>query len=201
MSAAVQARLFEPFFTTKEVGKGTGLGLATVYGIVKQSGGFIRCESELGKGTTFYVCFPRAAAPAAMQSVPASSLVKQGGTETILLVEDDPGIRRFILRTLSGAGYQVRVAEDGAAALLLGRSVGAHFDLLVSDVIMPGLDGAQLLEQLRPTLPRLRVLFVSGYPGEVLSAHGIEPSSGEWLQKPFSGAELLARVRSRLDVT
>ncbi len=199
MSAEVQARLFEPFFTTKEVGKGTGLGLATVYGIVKQSGGYIRCESEQGRGTTFSICLPRAPATAATQSAPMSSLVKRGGKETILLVEDDAGIRRFIERTLIGAGYQVRVAGNGAAALVLAREPNASFDLLLSDVIMPGLDGGQLLEQLRQSRPRLRVLFVSGYPGEVLSAHGIEPSSAEWLQKPFSGAELLAHVRRSLD--
>ena len=199
MAPEALARLFEPFFTTKEVGKGTGLGLATVHGIVKQSGGAIRCESELGKGTAFFLCLPRAEPARRASSSPTLQARRERGTEAILLVEDDPHLRRVALRTLEGGGYRVRVAKDGLAALEIATAEQGQLDLVVTDVVMPGLDGGALGEELRIRYPGLPVLFVSGYTDDALGDHGVLREGVEFLPKPFSGAELLARVRAILD--
>jgi PAS domain S-box-containing protein len=200
MPPEIVARLFEPFFTTKEVGKGTGLGLATVHGIVTQSGGAIRCESEPGKGTRFLLCLPRATGPATRAVHPSpASRVKQG-SERILLVEDDPHVRRTSLRTLEAAGYEVWVAPDGLAALEVVRDEALQgVALVVTDVVMPGLDGGALVDALRARAPGLRALFVSGHTDDAISDHGVLPDGVAFLPKPFTGNELLARVRRVLD--
>jgi CheY-like chemotaxis protein len=193
------ARLFEPFFTTKEVGKGTGLGLATVHGIIKQSGGSIRCESEPGKGTTFFLCLPKAEAVRRAISSPNLTVRRERGSEAILLVEDDPHVRRAAIRALESGGYRVRIAKDGMAALDIAAQEEGRLDLVVTDVVMPGLDGGALVEELKIRYPGLPALFVSGYPDEALSDHGVLREGVEFLPKPFSGGELLARVRKILD--
>jgi two-component system, cell cycle sensor histidine kinase and response regulator CckA len=194
----LQARLFEPFFTTKEAGKGTGLGLATVHGIVKQSGGSIRCESTPGAGTTFYLCLPRALPQPGPEALSPPSR-RERGCESILLVEDDPHVRRVAIRALESGGYRLRVAKDGLAALEIATREPGALDLVITDVVMPGLDGGALVEELKIRCPGLPALFVSGYPDEALSDHGVLREGVEFLPKPFSGTELLARVRKILD--
>jgi CheY-like chemotaxis protein len=198
MAPEVRERIFEPFFTTKEKGKGTGLGLSTVYGIVAQSGGFIRVDSEPGRGARFEVYFPRALA-AAPAEAPAPEEAPGGGTETILVVEDDAQVRAVIVRSLRAVGYHVLVAAGGEEALQGAAREPGRIDLLVTDVVMPGLGGRAVAERLTAERPDLRVLFVSGYTQGVSAGEG-EPGDGaELLPKPFAPAALLARVRSMLD--
>ena len=198
MSPEVQERLFEPFFTTKEMGKGTGLGLATVHGIVVQNGGRVLVESEPGRGTTFEIRFPRTlespGAPA-RPPVPAASR----GSETILVVEDDPRVRAVTVRALRGAGHRVLVATDGAEALAVAEQSDGPIDLVVSDVVMPGMSGRAVVEALRRRRPGMRALFVSGYPQDVIARRGVLDGGIEFLAKPFTPATLGARVRAILD--
>jgi PAS domain S-box-containing protein len=199
MAPEVLARLFEPFFTTKRLGQGTGLGLATVHGIVKQSGGYIRCESRPGAGTTFHLCLPRAKAQPAGHAPAAPAARSPRGTETILLVEDDADVRRISIRALEAAGFRVRIARDGLAALELASRAPDELHLVVTDVVMPGLNGGALVEELRVRQPALRALFVSGYTDDAISQRGVLPEGVEFLPKPFTGSELVARVRRLLD--
>ena len=198
MAADVRAHIFEPFFTTKPLGKGTGLGLATVYGIVKQSDGYILVESEPGRGTTFDLYFPRVdgpAAPVVRRPQPGSA----GGTESILVVEDDPHVREVTVRSLRGAGYAVVVAKDGRDALEVVSRGEGPFQLLVTDVVMPGLGGPGLADELRRRDPDLRVLYVSGHGEEAIVRHGVLDPGVSLLPKPFTAPSLLARVREVLD--
>jgi PAS domain S-box-containing protein len=198
MSAEVRARAFEPFYTTKPGGKGTGLGLATVHGIVKQSGGFIRVESEPGRGTSVEMLFPRCEEPpASFARARAPALTR--GTETVLLAEDDPMVRDVAVAALRQGGYEVLVSENGAAALQLLEREGNRVQLLVTDVVMPGMDGVQLADALRARWPGIAVLFVSGHAHEVLAARGVEPGHVSMLAKPFTATSLLVRVREVLD--
>jgi PAS domain S-box-containing protein len=197
MDAETRAHVFEPFFTTKEPGRGTGMGLATVYGIVKQSGGLIYVYSEPGRGTTFQIYLPRA------DQLPAdaTSTVQprvSAGTETILLVEDDGAVRDFARRALTGSGYTVLEAEDGGKALALVGRVRAGIDLLVTDVIMPGMNGRELAERLVAARPGLRVLFVSGFAQDYFGRSGVADELS-YLPKPFSAAALVRTVRQVLD--
>jgi PAS domain S-box-containing protein len=197
MTPEVKSHLFEPFFTTKPQGQGTGLGLATVYGIVTQSEGYIRVQSEPGQGTTFQILFPRTLErPAPPRTLPGEPA--PGGKETVLLVEDEPLVRHAAVRALEAAGYTVLVVSDGEEALALdpARLQGAR--LLITDVVMPGMDGATLAGQLRGRHPALSVLFISGYTRDALARHGVLDSGVSFLPKPFTGAELLARVREVL---
>ena len=198
MAPEVKAHLFEPFFTTKEQGRGTGLGLATVYGIVKQSGGHVHVESEVGRGSTFEVCFPREKREPT-GSAPEARPTASGGTETILVVEDDVQVRAVIARALRGAGYRVLLATHGAEALALFASEKGPVHLVVTDVVMPGLGGRDLVEELGRRRDGLRVLYVSGYTREVISHHGVLDSGLEFLPKPFTAGALLAKVRAVLD--
>jgi PAS domain S-box-containing protein len=200
MAPEVVARIFEPFFTTKPIGRGTGLGLSTVYGIVKQSGGFIRVESAPGYGSSFELLFPRVPDEEVDRTKEAASR-PAGGTETILLVEDDHGVRKIALRALRSAGYQVLDAASGAEALeILARHEGP-LDLLLTDVVMPGADGGTVAEEARRRRPSIRVLFVSGHGHEVLALHGVLPEHTELLPKPYTPATLLERARRVLDRT
>ena len=162
-------RIFEPFFTTKEVGKGTGLGLATVYGIVKQHQGWIEVESQLGKGTTFKVFLPRSAEAAeAGEEQPAEKAVR-GGTETILVVEDEAPVRELVCNLLAGHGYQILQAESGVKALQVWRESKDRIDLLLTDLVMPDqMNGRELAEKLWAERPRLKVIFTSGYSADVV---------------------------------
>jgi len=196
MPPEILAHIFEPFFTTKGVGKGTGLGLATVYGIVKQGAGQITVESTPGKGTLFRIHFPRAA-DSAVREHRAASEKPGGGNETILVVEDEPAVLRVTVRALSAAGYTVQTAQSGREAIKIAAGL-PHLDLLVSDVMMPELRGPQVAAALRERWPDLPVLFVSGYAPE--DTAGPSPADmGRLLPKPFTNAALLAEVRAILD--
>ncbi|HEV8381974.1 MAG TPA: PAS domain S-box protein [Gemmatimonadales bacterium] len=198
MDATVRAHLFEPFFTTKEVGKGTGLGLATVYGIVKQSDGYISVYSEPGRGTSFKIYLPRIAAPAGTLAGP-QRVRPERGTETVLVVEDEPAVLTLSRRALESQGYVVLAASDAAAALRVVERHGGTIHLLLTDVVMPGLSGRELADRLAAQRPGIRVLYMSGYPGDAVVQHGTLPSGSAFLQKPFSPDGLARKVRDVLD--
>jgi PAS domain S-box-containing protein len=198
MDEATLARMFEPFFTTKEKGKGTGLGLATVYGIVKQSGGYVWVYSEPGKGTTFKIYLPRVEekqeAPRRAAPVVAEDV---SGSETILLVEDEEAVRRLVRMVLEGKGYTVLEASGWQAALeIAGRKEPIH--LVITDVVMPGVGGPELASRLEAARPGIRVLFMSGYAAGAVVNHGLLSSATDFLQKPFTPDVLLRKVRSVL---
>jgi two-component system, cell cycle sensor histidine kinase and response regulator CckA len=191
-------RIFEPFFTTKGREHGTGLGLATVYGIVKQSGGEVRVSSQPGRGSAFSVLLPRVlSGPEESSSSTKPSAAK--GKETVLLVEDEPGVRALTRRSLEGFGYKVLEAVSAEHALL---SVGQSKDtihLLLTDIVMTGMSGPDLARRLSPRLPGLKSLFMSGYNDDVISQNGLLPEGSHFLQKPFSPEDLAAKVREALD--
>jgi PAS domain S-box-containing protein len=198
MDQATQAHIFEPFFTTKEVGKGTGLGLAAVYGIVKQSEGSIDVRSEPGCGTTFTMYLPRFANP--LPSVTQAPRVERPtGSETILVVEDEQQLRTLARLVLETSGYTVLGAEDGQRALSIAAEYPGQIDLLLTDVVMPGLSGRQIAERLSARQPGLKVLYTSGYTDDVVVRQGIVYSGVEFLQKPFTPTALVQRVRQVLD--
>ncbi|HUI72554.1 MAG TPA: response regulator, partial [Spirochaetia bacterium] len=200
MDAATMERIFEPFFTTKERGKGTGLGLATAYGIIKQSEGYIFCTSEKGKGTTFDIYLPRSLDPHDERVSLTPPAVEPGRrSETILLSEDDEGVRRLMTSILERAGYSVVSAGSGAEALAALDELPGGIALLVTDVLMPGLNGKEVARRVRARHPGVRVMFVSGYT-EDANVRQVAPEEGvDFLQKPFKSADLLARVRRLLD--
>ena len=200
MSQELQARIFEPFFTTKEAGKGSGLGLATVYGIVKQSGGNIWVYSEPGIGATFKVYLPLdpGEGPVATQPEPAAG-EWSSGSETVLLVEDAPVIRRLAREIMSRAGYTVIEAADAGQALSLAATHAGPLDMLVTDLIMPGPSGVDLAEQLKAIRDDVRVLFMSGYTDNAIVRNGLLAEGAAFLQKPFTPEELLRKVRQVLD--
>ena len=198
MDATVRAHLFEPFFTTKEVGRGTGLGLATVYGIVKQSGGYISVYSEIGRGSSFKIYLPRIATTADTPASPQRGGPARG-TETVLVVEDEPAVLTLSRRALESQGYVVLAASDATAALRVVERHGGTIHMLVTDVVMPGLSGRELADQLAAQRPGIRVLYMSGYPGDAVVQHGGLPSGSAFLQKPFSPDSLARKVRDVLD--
>ncbi|MBI5575364.1 MAG: PAS domain S-box protein [Deltaproteobacteria bacterium] len=198
MSDVVKKRLFEPFFTTKEKGKGTGLGLSTVYGIVKQSGGYIRVDSELGKGTAFKVYFPRVCMPADTKKDKRESKL-QPGSECVLLVEDEDVVRSLIKTVLTEHGYTVLAAADGAEALKIGREYSGPIDLILTDVVMPNMGGRQAADSLAPHRPGIKVLYISGYTDDAIVSHGVLEAGIAFLQKPFTPHSLLRKVREVLD--
>jgi signal transduction histidine kinase/ActR/RegA family two-component response regulator len=200
MSEETQANLFEPFFTTKGAGRGTGLGLSTVYGIVKQSGGDIHVRSELGRGTTFRIYFPRVEEELD-RNTREMAVVKPSvtGTETILLVEDDESLRHLTARVLRDAGYTVLDTRTPTEAVLTGAHHGGCIDLLLTDVVMPEMSGRTVAELLTKQRPGLRVLFMSGYTDDDVVRRGILTTGTEFLQKPFNPPELLQHVRAVLD--
>jgi len=198
MDVETRQRIFDPFFTTKERGKGTGLGLATVYGIVKQSGGDIFVESELGIGTTFKVFLPRAEVPAgAVTEAPAPS--PRRGSETLLLVEDEEAVRRLATRVLNSVGYRVLAAANAVEARSLWGHHGDGIRLLITDVIMPGSSGPQLAKDLAEQNPELKVLYISGYTDDAIVRHGLLKPTEAFLQKPFSPDALVRKTREILD--
>jgi two-component system, cell cycle sensor histidine kinase and response regulator CckA len=199
MSPEVRVRIFEPFFTTKPTGVGTGLGLATVYGVVKQAAGHIWVYSEVGKGTTFRVYLPRTRDPAEAVRLPREVVKPAGGAEVVLIVEDEPSLRRILVRTLRGAGYTVLEATNGEDALLKLQSWPGPLDLLLTDVVMPQMGGAELARRLHATRPQVPVLFASGYTENAIVHEGSLDPGVVFLQKPFTPDEVLRRVRQILD--
>jgi signal transduction histidine kinase len=197
MDAATRQHIFEPFFTTKEKGKGTGLGLATVYGIVKQAGGDIWVYSEVGQGTTFKLYFPRVAeetaeAPTHEPAQPAQSL------ETVLVVEDEQAVRDLTVKMLQKLGYKILTAASGAEAIEISRMHAGPIALLLTDVVMPSMSGRQLADALRPQRPDMKVLFLSGYTEDTIVHHGVLDPNVQFLPKPFSREVLAKKMREVL---
>ncbi len=199
MDAATQQHIFEPFFTTKDPGRGTGLGLAMVYGVIKQSGGNIWMYSEPGHGTTFKLYFPRARQGAAPESAPSPELDHRGGTETVLVVEDNDSLRRLTVGVLKANGYTVLEAANGGEALLIAEQHEGPIHLLLTDVVLPRLSGRKLAERLRAQRPETQVLYMSGYTDDAVVLHGALEPGLSFLQKPFRPDALTRRVREVLD--
>jgi two-component system cell cycle sensor histidine kinase/response regulator CckA len=198
MDAETRAHIFEPFFTTKEIGKGTGLGLATVYGIVKQSGGYIWVESELGQGSTFHTLLPRVAEPAHAKVQQEVFHFRSGG-ETILLVEDDAALRDMAAEVLRDTGYKVITAKSGPEAVQVAAKHRGPLDVLLTDVVMPGMTGRALAGQIVATHPRIRILYMSGYTDDAIGRHGFHAEKWHLLQKPFTHDELVRHVQNGLE--
>ena len=198
MDAETQRRVFEPFFTTKPAGHGTGLGMAMVYGLVKQHRGFVKVESEPGRGTTVHVYFPLSG-EAGLELAQRNQPDARGGHETVLLVEDNESVRGVATRALRKHGYTVLMAEDGHAALKLLDSLPAAPDLIISDVVMPRKSGPQLYDALRASGRNTRMLFTSGHAARDVDARVVREGSVPFLPKPWSVGDLLRRVREVLD--
>jgi signal transduction histidine kinase/CheY-like chemotaxis protein len=199
MDAETLSHVFEPFFTTKEVGKGTGLGLATVYGVVKQNKGFLDVSSELGKGTTFTIYLPRHAGDRAQGAVNQVPEAAPRGTETVLLVEDEAAVLRLAKKVLERFGHTVLNAANAAEAIALAERHSGEIHLLMTDVVMPEMNGRELARTLLSRYPRLKCLFMSGYTADVIAEHGVVEGGVNFLQKPFSTGDLAAKVRQVLD--
>jgi two-component system cell cycle sensor histidine kinase/response regulator CckA len=199
MDEPTRARVFEPFFTTKEPGKGTGLGLATVYGIIKQSGGDILVYSEAGQGTTFKIYLPASQTQAKSPVAPQIRPVSRGGHETILLVEDEEMVRDLVRIALQAKGYTILEAGEGGEALSLAGQHQGTIDLLVTDLVMPEMSGRELAERLKALRPGIKVLFMSGYTDDAVIQQGVLMAQAEFISKPFSPSILASRVREILD--
>ncbi|MGK2858633.1 MAG: response regulator [Thermoanaerobaculia bacterium] len=198
MDAATQAQIFEPFFTTKPIGKGTGLGLSTVYGIVQQSGGFIRVASEPGRGTTFSVYFPRVDQAVDLEQKELAGALKRG-VETVLLVEDEEMLREMLREGLEGSGYTVLEAGDGPAALQIAERHPAPIELLLTDMLMPGMTGQRVAKLVTESRPGIKVLYMSGYSDESVLGNGLTGERSGFLSKPFGIETLLRKIRVLLD--
>jgi two-component system, cell cycle sensor histidine kinase and response regulator CckA len=202
MTSDVRMRAFEPFFTTKEQGKGTGLGLATVYGIVQQSGGHLSVHSVPGLGTTFTICLPieeEVEVVSAAFEKAEPSPAPRPGRETVLLVEDEGFVRQIVQRVLEDQGYTVLSVDSGEKGLSVAEAKGGAIQLLVTDVVMPGMSGPQLATELQSRYPEIKTLFMSGYTGDFLTRHGVTAPDAEFLAKPFTLQALAAKVRNLLD--
>ena len=200
MTDEVKARLFEAFFTTKPKGKGTGLGLATCQTIVQQSGGHIGVDSEVGKGTTFKIYFPRVEQPLDVAARPLQTGPLPRGTETLLVVEDEPAVRHLARDVLEAQGYEVLRAANGQHALLVAREhKGSPIRLVITDVIMPRMGGKVMAEWLKATYPNLKILFTSGYMDDAIAHHGVLEPGVEFLPKPYTPTTLVRKVREMLD--
>ncbi len=199
MGSDVLSRIFEPFFTTKESGRGTGLGLATVYGIVKQSGGHITVYSEVGHGTTFKIYLPLTEEPASQPEMAPFEGIVPNGTETILIVEDEDALREVTCAYLKNKGYSVSVAAEAESAISIATNSDHRIDLLLTDVILPGISGVQLAQRLLGDNPQMRVLYVSGYTADAIVHHGGHDPNFAFLSKPFSLPTLARKIRSILD--
>jgi len=201
MSAETIVHIFEPFFTTKGVGQGTGLGLATVYGVVKQSNGYIWVDSTLGKGTVFQIYLPRHldAEEVSVAKVEVASTERPHGSEVILLVEDADPLRKLAQAFLESNGFRVLSAPCGEAALEIAARHSGMFDLLLTDVVMPGMNGRVLAEELSMRQPGLKVIFMSGYTDSFIAGHGVLQEGTNLLHKPFTEEILIGKVREVLD--
>ena len=200
MSKEIQSKIFDPFFTTKPVGQGTGLGLATVYGIVKQSGGFITVDSEIGKGTSFHIYLPRRKVEAGEAHVDAAPQVARDvtGQDTILLVEDEEAVRSFAARALRMRGYHVLEAGGGEEALEIVKAGDTKIDLIITDVVMPNMDGPTMVRHVKVLKPDLAVIFMSGYAEEAFRRNDQNSEDIHFLPKPFGLKQLAAKVKEVL---
>jgi CheY-like chemotaxis protein len=199
MDEQTGARVFEPFFTTKGMGKGTGLGLSTVYGIVKQSGGDIQVHSAPGQGSTFKIYLPRELlAVGRTPSVPPP-VTRVGGTETIIVVEDEDAVRILAKRILRAAGYTVLTAASGGEALVACESYTGDIHLVLTDVVMPLMGGQVLVQRLAKVRPKMKILYMSGYTDDTIVHHGVLDPGTHFIGKPFSAANLTTKVREVLD--
>jgi CheY-like chemotaxis protein len=198
MDEATSAHIFEPFFTTKDIGRGTGLGLATVQGSIMQNGGFIDVDSKPGRGTTFFIYLPRYLGPAGPAAARDEAPPLLWGHETVLVVEDEPSILTMTVSMLERQGYTVLAAGSPEAAIPLAAGYAEPVHLLITDVIMPGMNGRDLAAALQAVRPQLKCLFMSGYATDVIAHRGVLESGRQFIQKPFSRAELLTRVQEVL---
>ncbi|HWY85660.1 MAG TPA: ATP-binding protein [Gemmataceae bacterium] len=199
MDPETQAHIFEPFFTTKERDKGTGLGLSTVYGVVKQSGGYIAVDSEKGKGSSFSIFLPRVEQAVEAPEAVSLKTLSVRGSETILLVEDSEPLRKLAHMFLKDNGYRVLTAADGEDALQVARQHAAPIQLLLTDVVMPGINGRVLAERLGPWQPGMKVLYMSGYTDSFIAGHGVLEQGIHLLHKPFTEETLTRKVREVLE--
>jgi CheY-like chemotaxis protein len=197
MDKETQSRIFEPFFTTKEKGKGTGLGLSTVYGIVKQTGGYIMVRSEPGHGSTFQIYLPQVDCVPEPHPLPVPHTAL-GGTETVLLVEDEESVRQLVRETLAAKGYEVMEAENGEDGIAVAAQHDGRIDLVITDVVMPGMGGRELVKHLAQSRPQTRVLYLSGYTEDAIVSEGTIESGAAFLQKPFTLQNLSRKVREVL---
>jgi PAS domain S-box-containing protein len=198
MDKETQLRIFEPFFTTKEKGKGTGLGLSTVYGIIKQSRGYVLVESELQRGTTFRIYLPRVEDALEPTGAASAARTHAGGSETVLLVEDEESVRQLVRETLESKGYKVLEAENGEAALQIVATHSGKIDMLITDVVMPGMSGRELSARLCASCPQTKVLYLSGYTEDAIVHEGVVDPDTAFLQKPFTLQMLSRKVREVL---
>jgi CheY-like chemotaxis protein len=199
MDGPMQARIFDPFFTTKSPGQGAGLGLSTVYGIVEQSGGRIAVESAPGRGATFTVFLPRYTGPRPAVPGRGDRRGLPGGSETLLLVEDEAAVRSSARRLLEGHGYTVIEARHGADALRILEEGHRRIDLVLTDLVMPEMGGRELVERVRARHPAMKVLFMSGYSERALTVDGVMPPGTGFMEKPFTVEQLTRRTREILD--
>ncbi len=199
MDASTRARVFEPFFTTKEKGKGTGLGLSTVYGVVKQSGGYIDVVSEPGSGAAFKIYLPKVEEAVAPLKPSSELPLALQGTETVLLVEDEASLRKLSRQQLELCGYHVLEAENGAEATAISNAYEHTIDLLLTDVVMPGISGRVLADRLSQQRPGIHIVYMSGYTGQMVGQHGVLEEGSFFLAKPFTREALAAKVREALD--
>jgi len=199
MDNVLKKQIFEPFFTTKEKGKGTGLGLSTVYGIIKQSNGGIRVESSKGRGTSFQILFPQTDAISDEGQDANVTVSDLKGTETLLLVEDEDALRAMAEEALKGVGYNVLQAENGQEALKLAVNYNHNIDLVLTDVVMPKMNGRKMIEEIVKIHPEISVLYMSGYTDDAIIHHGVLDQNTEFIAKPFKPTSLLQKIRMVLD--